>query len=215
MDGPGLSVDVQLDQIRAWCKYKGAELVELYTDKFVSGKQLDRNGLNALFERLKVESVDAVVITKIDRLSRKLADIIKAVERFGELGVQFISLAETIDTGTAAGKFAMAIFGAAAQLERDRLIERTIEALAFRKKNGVRLGRAKLGEKLVGSGEKGARRRVSVPRSTEVMALSRALELSKAGESVRRICRTLDVEHPRENGARWSKSAVHRALKRS
>lgn len=214
MDGPGRSVDVQREQIEAWCKFKQAELLEVYTDKFVSGKNLERPSLIAMLERIKDEDVDAVVITKIDRVSRYLPDVLQLVERLKKMKVQFVSLAETIDTSTAAGMFAMSIFGAAAQLERDRLIERTCEALAYRKAHGVRLGRAPLGETLVGSGEKGARERVGVPEETELSGLDRAEELQGRGCSIRAICDILDAEFPRKNGARWSKSAVHRALKR-
>ena len=113
---------------------------KILVDRGVSGALKSRPELDRLLDQLRPE--DVVVITKIDRLSRDLHQMLDLVATIHAQGADIVSLAEQeIDTTSAAGKLVFAIFAVVAQFERDRLRERTKEGLARAKANGSRLGR--------------------------------------------------------------------------
>ncbi len=113
---------------------------KILVDRGVSGALKSRPQLDRLLDQLRPE--DVVVVTKIDRLSRNLRQMLDLVEVIHERGADLVSLAEReIDTTTAAGKLVFALFAVVAQFERDRLRERTKEGLERAKANGSRLGR--------------------------------------------------------------------------
>lgn len=100
----------------------------------ISGSKKDRPELDRLLEQLR--DGDVVVVTKYDRLSRSLQDLLSIVARIREKGAGFRSLAEDIDTTTPAGNLIFNVFGSIAQFERERIAERTKEGLAAARKRG-------------------------------------------------------------------------------
>ncbi len=84
---------------------------------------------------------DVVVVFKLDRLGRSLRDLIDVVNVLGRRGVGLLSLRESIDTTTAAGKLTFHVFGALAQFETELIRERTHAGLTAARDRGVRLGR--------------------------------------------------------------------------
>ena len=101
----GVSLDNQKAKIQSYCEFNDLELVEIIVDAGKSGKDLKREGIQALIGRIRDKSVDAVVVYKLDRLSRKVIDTITLIEAFEKSGITFHSLNEKIDTGTAMGGF--------------------------------------------------------------------------------------------------------------
>jgi DNA invertase Pin-like site-specific DNA recombinase len=96
--------------------------------------------------RPKARSWDALVVVKLDRLTRSVRDLCTLVESFERGSVNFVSLAESVDTGSAAGKLFLNITGALGQWEREVIGERTAHALAHLKAQGRRIsGRAPFG----------------------------------------------------------------------
>jgi len=100
----------------------------------VSGAKAQRPELKALLEHLRPG--DVVTVTKYDRLSRSLQDLLTIVEVIREKGAGFRSLAEDIDTTTPAGRLVFHVFASIAQFERERISERTKEGLAAARKRG-------------------------------------------------------------------------------
>jgi len=88
-----------------------------------------------------VESGDSVVVESISRFARNTRDLLDLVEKLNAKGVDFVSLKESIDTTTPAGKFMLTVFGAVAELERGYLMQRQAEGIAAAKLRGVRFGR--------------------------------------------------------------------------
>lgn len=123
--------DQHLDAQIAALKTAGAE--RIFAEK-ISGTKKSRPELDRLIEQLR--DGDVVVVTKYDRLSRSLQDLLSIVEAVGTQGAGFRSLAEDIDTTTSAGRLVFHVFASIAQFERERISERTKEGLAAARKRG-------------------------------------------------------------------------------
>jgi DNA invertase Pin-like site-specific DNA recombinase len=120
-------LDAQISPLEAI----GAE--RIFAEK-VSGTKKARPELNRMIEQLR--EGDVVVVTKYDRLSRSLQDLLSIVEAVRAKGAGFRSLAEDIDTTTPAGRLVFHVFASIAQFERERISERTKEGLTSARKRG-------------------------------------------------------------------------------
>jgi DNA invertase Pin-like site-specific DNA recombinase len=124
---------LQIDALRQ------AGAVEVFEDAGVSGATRERLGLRRALEAL--QAGDVLVVWRLDRLGRSLADLIDLVNSLKAKGCGFKSLTESIDTSTAGGELVFHLFGAMAQFERALVIERTRAGLNAAKRRGVKLGR--------------------------------------------------------------------------
>jgi DNA invertase Pin-like site-specific DNA recombinase len=86
---------------------------------------------------------DTVVVWRFDRFARSVSHLLRALETFGSLGVQFVSLSEQVDTSTPMGKMVFTVFGAVAELERNLIVERVRAGLRHARSKGKTLGRPK------------------------------------------------------------------------
>ncbi len=120
-------LDAQISALEA----TGAK--RIFSEK-VSGTKRTRPELSRMIEQLR--DGDVVVVTKYDRLSRSLQDLLNIVEAIRDQGAGFRSLAEDIDTTTPAGRLVFHVFASIAQFERERIRERTMEGLAAARKKG-------------------------------------------------------------------------------
>lgn len=137
----GVSLDNQEHKIRVYADLKDIDLVEMIVEEGKSGKSLNRPGLQKLINLIYAKQVDAVICYKLDRLTRKTRDLLYLIEDvFTKNNIQFISLNENIDTSSASGKFFLTVMGAMAQMERDLIAERTVDALQELSRQGRRLG---------------------------------------------------------------------------
>ena len=126
----GVSLDNQEYKIKAYSEVKDLDLIEIIREEGKSGKDLKREGVNKIIRMIENKEIDALVVYKLDRLTRKTKDLLYLVEDvFNKNNVAFYSLNENIDTTTAQGKFFLTIMGAMAQMERDLISERTSDAL--------------------------------------------------------------------------------------
>ena len=103
-----------------------------------------RPALDQMLVDAKRRKVDVVVCWRLDRLGRNLRHLIVTLENLTALGVGFVSLGEGIDATTPAGRLQMAVLGAIAQFERERIAERVRAGLAHARAKGTRLGRPRL-----------------------------------------------------------------------
>ena len=126
------NLDLQTDALEeAGCE-------RFFTDE-VSGAEWERPGLGRAMDQLR--DGDVLVVWKLDRLGRSMKDLIAQVERVEELGAQFKSLQEGIDTTTASGRLTFHIFGALAEFERDMIRKRTMAGLRAAEARGRTGGR--------------------------------------------------------------------------
>ena len=111
-----------------------------YDDGGVSGGTLERPGLKRLLEDIEAGLVDVVVVYKIDRLSRSLADFAKLVEVFDRNGVTFVSVTQSFNTTTSMGRLTLNILLSFAQFEREVTAERIRDKVAASRKKGMWMG---------------------------------------------------------------------------
>ena len=119
---------------------RGAGCEMIYSDK-CSGASMDRPGLNEMIDHLR--SGDTVYVLSLDRLSRKMADMLNLIEELNNMGVHVVSLKENISTEGAMGKFTMQIFAALAEFQRNSIKEAQAEGIEAAKERGITWGRPK------------------------------------------------------------------------
>ncbi|MBO4865433.1 MAG: recombinase family protein [Ruminococcus sp.] len=137
----GYSVDAQKEKLAQYCKLKDIENYEFYIDGGWSGSNIDRPEIKRLITDIKSGKIDAVVVYKLDRLSRSQKDTVFLLEDvFIPNGCAFISLNENFDTSTPYGKAMIGILSVFAQLERENIRERTRMGMYERVKSGLWMG---------------------------------------------------------------------------
>ncbi len=135
------NVEMQLNELREFCKSRGWEIVREYCDQGYSGTNADRPMLKALMTDVRARKVDAVLCWKLDRLFRSLKHTVLTLNEFADLGVTFVSLRDQIDMSTAAGRLMMHMISSFSEFEAALIKERVRAGLANRKAKGLRLGR--------------------------------------------------------------------------
>src|SRR5580700_1755086 len=116
----GVSLEAQAEKIRAMAVVHSANLVDIIVEGGESAKSLNRPGMARLLALVDAGKVQTVIIAKLDRLTRSVKDLCALLERFTRRGVALVSVAESLDTGSAAGR----IMTAVSQWEREAIGER-------------------------------------------------------------------------------------------
>lgn len=137
------SVDMQLSDLRLYCKQRGFVIYKEYSDEGISGTKDRRPSLDELMADARKRKFDAVVVWRFDRFARSTKHLITALEEFRHLGIDFISYQESIDTSSPLGKALFVIVSAIAELERNIIVERVKAGLRRARENGKTLGRPK------------------------------------------------------------------------
>ena len=131
------SIEEQTARLRAYCKAKDITIVKMYTDGGYSGGSINRPALQQLLQEIESKNVDAVIVYKLDRLSRSQKDTLMLIEdKFLANSVDFISINENFDTSTPFGRAMIGILSVFAQLEKDQITERFTMGRIGRAKNG-------------------------------------------------------------------------------
>jgi len=133
--------ETQLLALRDYAKARELEVFSEYVDVGISGSKDSRPALNQLMEGARKRRFDAVLVARFDRFARSTRHLVLALEEFNALGVDFISLSESIDTSTPMGKMVYTVIAAVAELERSLIRERVIMGLQRAKAQGKHLGR--------------------------------------------------------------------------
>ena len=138
------SLDAQRDACRAFIKSQAGEgwrLVEtVYDDGGFSGGTMDRPALQSLLANLRAGLVDVVVVYKVDRLTRSLADFAKMVELFDARGASFVAVTQQFNTTTSMGRLTLNVLLSFAQFEREVIGERIRDKIAASKRKGIWMG---------------------------------------------------------------------------
>jgi len=138
------SIDAQRDAGHAYIASQRAEgwiaVADDYDDPAFSGGNMERPGLKRLMADIEDGKIDIVVVYKIDRLTRSLADFSKMVEVFERLGVSFVSVTQQFNTTTSMGRLMLNVLLSFAQFEREVTGERIRDKIAASKRKGMWMG---------------------------------------------------------------------------
>jgi DNA invertase Pin-like site-specific DNA recombinase len=212
--GEGVSLEAQRNKLQAYAVALELDLVALFEDAGLSAKSLQRPGLAAALGLLETGGADGLVVTKLDRLTRSVCDLGELVDRYFAQRFSLLSVSDAIDTRTASGRLVLHVLGAVSQWEREATAERTRDALAQLRAQGVRLGGEPFGWKRSAVTDDHGRRRLESVAG-ELATADRVVELHAAGMSVRDIVAVLEAEGRRtKRGGRWHVTTVQRLLKR-
>ena len=186
-------LEAQRAAILAEAERRGWHLVEVIEDAGFSGKSLKRPGIATALDALRRHRADALVVAKLDRLSRSLLDLAGLMETATREHWALVALDVNVDTTTPSGKAMASMMGVFAQLERDLIGQRTREALAVKRREGVQLGR---------------------PRSLPEDVVARIVAERAEGAALQLIADRLTAEGVpgAQGGRRWYASTVRAVL---
>jgi site-specific DNA recombinase len=191
----GVSIENQIEKIKAYAVVKDLELVDIIEDAGKSGKDLEREGMRKALEALESGEASSLIVYKLDRLTRSTKDLLNLVyDLFIPSDIALHSISENLDTTTANGRFFLTMLGGIATWERETISERTKDALAHKKVNGQWVGRIPFGFKIENH------RLVEEP--AQMLLIQKAKRMKRSGKSFRTIAATLNI----------SKSLLHRAV---
>ena len=131
---------MQKDELPTYATFRKWEIAGVYSDT-ISGSKDKRPALDRLMADVRRGKFDVVLVWKFDRFARSTRFLLEALELFQQLGVDFVSLHENIDTSTSTGKAMFTIIGAIAELERSSIKERCDAGRRAAVRRGVKFGR--------------------------------------------------------------------------
>jgi DNA invertase Pin-like site-specific DNA recombinase len=132
---------MQLRELREYCQRRGWTVSAEYVDVGVSGAKTSRPQLNKLMADAKQRRFDSILVWKLDRFGRSLKHLVSALCEFEALGVAFVSLRDSFDLTTPAGRLMFNMVASFAEFERDLIRERVKAGIANRRAKGFRVGR--------------------------------------------------------------------------
>jgi DNA invertase Pin-like site-specific DNA recombinase len=137
----GQDVSMQTRELRQFAEARGWTVACEYADAGVSGAKDSRPELNRLMADAHKRRFDVVCVWRFDRFARSVSHLLRALETFKALGIDFVSFSEQMDTSTPAGKMVFTVLGAIAELERSLIVERVRAGLRNARAKGKQLGR--------------------------------------------------------------------------
>lgn len=203
----GVSLAAQEAKIRAYCDLYDLELVRVVVDAGQSAKSLSRPGLQEALALLDSGEAEALVIAKLDRLTRSVADWGTLIDRYFAKRCALLSVADQIDTRTAAGRLVLNVLVSVAQWEREAIGERTAAALAHKKAIGEHVGAPAYGYRVNGAS--------LIAVDAELAAVELAKELRAAGCTLQAVADELNARGiVTKRGGRWQATQVKRITER-
>ncbi len=179
----GQDPETQLIALREYASARKLAVFAEYVDVGISGSKDSRPALNQLMADAKKRRFDAVLVARFDRFARSTRHLVLALEEFNALGVDFISLSESVDTSTPMGKMVYTVIAAVAELERSLIRERVVMGLQRAKAQGKRLGRP--------SGTKANVRKIQTLKSQGLSIRRIASEMNISKSTISRLLKTV------------------------
>jgi DNA invertase Pin-like site-specific DNA recombinase len=206
----GSSLEAQAEKIRAMALVQGVELTDIIVESGESAKSLQRTGMTRLLALVEAGQVKAVIVAKLDRLTRSVKDLCELLERFERKGVALVSVAESLNTGSAAGRLVLNIMAAVSQWEREAVGERTRDVLRHKRSQGLRVGNLAFGFRLAPDGVH------TQDDLAEQAVIAEIRELRRRGATLRGIAKQLNERGRRtRRGTLWRLESVARVIRQS
>jgi DNA invertase Pin-like site-specific DNA recombinase len=137
----GQSPQMQIDCLREYAQRRGLEIIEEYIDNGISGTKDRRPALDRLMDASRRRQHDMVLVYRFDRMARSTSHLLRVLEEFEGLGINFVSYSEGLELGSALGRAMFTIIGALAELERNLIVERSTEGQRRARARGKHVGR--------------------------------------------------------------------------
>jgi DNA invertase Pin-like site-specific DNA recombinase len=141
---PDQHVETQLYDLRKLAAQRGFEVSREYCDRGISGSKARRPGLDAIMADARRGEFSVLLVAAFDRVARSTKNFLEIVDELHELGIEFVSAREAIDTTGPMGRMFITLIGSIAELEKSILVERIRAGMRRAKLEGQRLGRAPL-----------------------------------------------------------------------
>jgi DNA invertase Pin-like site-specific DNA recombinase len=132
---------MQLEVLREYAARRELEVVVEFVDHGVSGARDHRPELDRLMIGARQRGFDVVLVYRFDRFARSVRHLVTALDEFNALGVEFVSYSESLDTSTPMGRAMFSIVAALAELERNLIVERSVEGQRRARARGTHVGR--------------------------------------------------------------------------
>ncbi|MBP1154480.1 MULTISPECIES: recombinase family protein [unclassified Paenibacillus] len=146
----GVSLEEQQERLKAYCRAMGwTDQFQIFIDDGYSAKNLERPALTRLLQAVKSGNVTRIMVTKLDRMSRRLLDLLNLIDLFQDFEVSFVSISESFDTNTPSGRLTLQVLGAVAEFERERIRERVFENMLHAASTGKWLTQSPYGYDLI------------------------------------------------------------------
>ena len=173
---PDQHVETQLYDLRKLAAQRGFEVNREYCDRGISGSKAKRPGLDAMMADARRGEFSVVLVAAFDRIARSTKNFLEIVDELQELGIEFISAREAIDTSGPMGRMFITLIGSIAELERSLIVERIRAGMRRAKMEGQQLGRTPLdinhdalvGDRLAGMSLTNVARKYRVSRASVV-----------------------------------------------
>ena len=211
-----ISIETQIEDCKK--ELRLGERFNVYSDEGYSGKNTDRPQFQKLLEDIRKGEISKVICYKLDRVSRSVLDFSSLMEIFGQYKVDFVSRNEKFDTTTPMGRAMLHICIVFAQLERETIQQRVIDAYVDRSRKGFYMGgRVPFGfrkEDFVIGGKKTSHY-VPIPEEIEILKLMYSLYSHpqvSVGDVVKRLVE-LGIKNPRDKKGCWDKTRVGDLMK--
>jgi DNA invertase Pin-like site-specific DNA recombinase len=205
----GISLGAQEAKVRGLAMVHEWTLAEVIEDAGESASSLNRPGMNRLMGMVARREVDVVIIAKLDRITRSVRDLAHLLETFEKYGVALVSVADSLNTGTASGRLVLNIMTAVSQWEREAIGERTRAAMEHKRSRGERVGTIPYGFCLLHDGT----HLVPCQPEQEVLGIMTAHHVS--GLSCSDVAAKLNVAGYRtRRGDKWDRRYVAKLLAR-
>ena len=141
---PDQHLENQILDLQKLATQRGFEVVKEYCDRGISGSKAKRPGLDALLADARRGEFSVVLVAAFDRIARSTKNFLEIVDELSELGIEFISAREAIDTSGPMGRMFLTMVGSIAELERSLIVERIKAGMRRARIEGRRLGRTPL-----------------------------------------------------------------------
>tara|TARA_Y100000593_G_scaffold94622_1_gene194709 strand:- start:2245 stop:2943 length:699 start_codon:yes stop_codon:yes gene_type:complete len=211
----GVSLSAQRRKIEMYAELHDINLIDIVVDAGVSASGLDRTGLNKAIELLQDGTAQALIVTKLDRLTRSVKDLGFLIEGiFSKFSL--MSVGESIDTRSAAGRLVLNILSSVSQWERESVGERTKNAMAHKKANNEYTGgKLPFGKQLAEDGihlEDNEKEIRIIELAYSLRKGQRALRNGKA-YTINEVAEYLNKSGHSNRGRTWNYSSTYRMMK--
>lgn len=193
----GYSIDEQKIKIQEYCEKNGHQVYQIYEDRGISGKNItNRPGMKQLLEDATKNKFDLVLVWKLNRISRKLLDLLNIVELLDKHRIAFRSLTESFETETSTGRLNLSIMGAVGEFKRATIAENVKMGLLARAREGRWNGGVVLGYDIVeipNAGKKRKHTRLEI-NEKEANTVRRIFELYSQGYGYKAVVNRINKE---------------------